>query len=111
MIIPKARLVTTATELKSRLDNNEDIQIIDVREANEYDICNMGGELIPLSTIPENADKISKEKTVVVHCHHGVRSANAIVHLMHNDGFTNLLNLKGGIHAWSIEVDSSVSTY
>jgi len=101
----------TATELKGRLDNNEDIQIIDVRETNEYDICNIGGELIPLGTIPDNADKISKEKTVVLHCHHGVRSANAIMHLTHNEGFTNLINLKGGIHAWATEVDSSVSTY
>ncbi|MBL4657630.1 MAG: ThiF family adenylyltransferase [Flavobacteriales bacterium] len=101
----------TATELKSRLDQGEDIQIIDVRETNEFEMCNMGGELIPLGTIPDNAAKISKEKTVVVHCHHGVRSANAIMHLMQNDGFTNLLNLKGGIHAWSVEVDSSVSTY
>ena len=101
----------TATELKSRLDNDEDIQIIDVRETNEYDICNLGGELIPLGTIPDNADKISKEKTVVVHCHHGMRSANAIMHLMHNEGYTNLLNLKGGIHAWATDVDSAVSTY
>ncbi|MBL4754359.1 MAG: molybdopterin-synthase adenylyltransferase MoeB [Flavobacteriales bacterium] len=101
----------TATELKQRLDNNEDIQIIDVREANEYELCNMGGELISLGTIPDNADKISKDKTVVVHCHHGMRSANAIMHLTNNEGFTNLLNLKGGIHAWSTEVDPSVSTY
>jgi len=101
----------TATELKDLLDNNEDVQIIDVRESHEYDICNMGGELIPLGTIPENADKISKDKKVVVHCHHGKRSANAIMHLMQNEGYTNLLNLKGGINAWSIEVDSSVSTY
>ena len=101
----------TATELKAMLDNNEDIQIIDVRELHEYDICNMGGELIPLGTISENADKISKEKTVVVHCHHGMRSARAIMDLMQNEGYSNLLNLKGGIHAWSVEVDSSVSTY
>jgi len=101
----------TATELKSRLDNNEDIQIIDVREANEYEICNMGGELISLGTIPDNTDKISKDKTVVIHCHHGIRSTNAIMHLTHNEGFTNLLNLRGGIHAWATEVDSSVSTY
>ena len=101
----------TVTDLKSRLDNGDDIQIIDVREANEYEICNIGGELIPLGTIPESADKISRDKTVVVHCHHGMRSANAIMHLMHKEGFTNLVNLKGGINAWAIEVDPGVSTY
>lgn len=101
----------TVTDLKNKLDNNEDIQIIDVREANEYELCNIGGELIPLGSIPNSADKISKDKTVVIHCHHGIRSANAIMHLMQNDGFNNLLNLKGGIHAWSIEVDPNVSTY
>ena len=101
----------TVKELKSMLDNNEDVQIIDVREIHEYDICNLGGELIPLDTIPQSVDKISKEKTVVVHCHHGMRSANAIMHLMQNEGYTNLLNLKGGINAWSVEIDPSVSTY
>ena len=101
----------TATVLNRMLENDEDIQIIDVREAHEYDICNIGGELIPLATIPGNIDKISRDKTVVVHCHHGRRSANAIIHLMQNEGYSNLLNLKGGINAWSVEVDSNVSTY
>jgi adenylyltransferase/sulfurtransferase len=101
----------TATELKSMLENNKDIQIIDVRETDEYDICNIGGELIPLGTIPDSVDKISRDRQVVVHCHHGRRSATAIMHLMQNEGYSNLFNLKGGINAWSVEVDSSVSTY
>jgi len=74
----------TVSELKKKLDNNEDIQIIDVREDFEYEICNIGGELIPLGEIHNKTDAISKQKPVVVHCHHGGRSAKAI-ELLQND--------------------------
>ena len=101
----------TVQQLKEKLDNKEDIQVIDVREEYEYDIANIGAELIPLATVLENADKISKDKPVVIHCKSGMRSASAILNLESRFGFTNLYNLKGGILAYAREVDHTLSTY
>lgn len=94
-------------ELKELIDSKADFQLIDVREPAEYDEANLGGELIPLQTIPNNIDKISKDKKVIVHCRSGKRSANAISFLEQNYGFTNLQNLRGGILAWQEEIDDS----
>ncbi len=96
-------------ELKELKDSDADLQLIDVREPAEYDQANLGGELIPLQTIPNNIDKISKDKKVVIHCRSGKRSANAIAFLEQNYGFTNLLNLSGGILAWREEIDDSLN--
>ena len=74
-------------------------------------IAHLNGELIPLSNVVREAAKISKTKKVVVHCRSGVRSANAIRELENIFGYTNLFNLKGGILAWSKEIDNSVPTY
>ncbi len=101
----------TVQQLKEKLDSKEDIQIIDVREEYEFDIANLGGELIPLATVLENADRISKNKPVIVHCKGGVRSATAIMNLESRFGFTNLYNLKGGILAYAKEIDQSLQTY
>lgn len=99
----------TVKELKQMIDNKEDIQIVDVREPSEFDAANIQGELIPLGTVPQNADKISKNKKVVVHCRSGKRSENAIKYLEANHGFENLYNLKGGILAWKSEIDNSLN--
>ncbi|WMJ73416.1 rhodanese-like domain-containing protein [Cytophagaceae bacterium ABcell3] len=96
-------------ELKQMMDNNEDFQLIDVREPGEYDAANINGELIPLATVPQNTDKVSKDKKVVVHCRSGKRSANAINFLESNHGYENLYNLKGGIMAWKDEIDDSLN--
>ena len=101
----------TPLELKQKFDNKEDIQIIDVREDYEYEIANIGGELIPMATILDQADQISKDKTVVIHCRSGARSASVIMNLEKNFGFTNLYNLKGGILAYARDVDQSLSLY
>ncbi|PCH97706.1 MAG: molybdenum cofactor biosynthesis protein MoeB [Bacteroidetes bacterium] len=98
-------------ELKAKLDNNEDIQIIDVREPFEYDICNLGGELIPLGEITANIDRISTVKTVVVYCHHGMRSQKAIEQLLENSCRADLFNLNGGINEWAKKIDSKMQTY
>ncbi|MFM2136439.1 MAG: hypothetical protein RL021_1839 [Bacteroidota bacterium] len=101
----------TVQELKAKLDNKEDIQLIDVREELEYDICNINGELIPMGTILENADRIAKDKPVIVHCKAGGRSAAVVNELERRFGFTNLYNLKGGISAYSREIDPSIPLY
>jgi sulfur-carrier protein adenylyltransferase/sulfurtransferase len=100
----------TVQELKQMMDNKEDFQLIDVREEIEFDTCNIGGELIPMGTVMDNLDKISKDKKVVVHCKAGGRSGT-IVQVLEAQGFTNLYNLKGGILAWSNEIDPTVPKY
>lgn len=99
----------TAKELKELIDTKEDIQIIDVREPQEFEAANIQGELIPLGTIPQNVDKIAKDKKVIVHCRSGKRSENAIRFLEANHGYDNLYNLKGGIIAYKNDVDPSLN--
>lgn len=101
----------TVQELKKLMDSNADFQLIDVREPHEYDICNLNGELIPMSDIPNNVDKISKDKQVVIHCRSGKRSGDMLLWLEKNHGFTNLYNLKGGILAWAKDIDPEFPTY
>ena len=101
----------TASELKAKLDRKENIQIIDVRDPAEYALCNIGGELIPMDKIINKSEHISMDKEVIVHCHYGIRSKKAIATLMAEKGYTNLVNLKGGIHAWATEVDTKMKTY
>ncbi len=98
-------------ELKQWIENKEDFQLVDVRERYEYDISNLGGELIPMQYITEKLDDIARDKKVVVMCRSGVRSANAIQYLEQNQGFDNLYNLEGGILAYSDEIDSTVAKY
>ncbi len=87
----------SVTEYKSWLDSGEDVQLIDVREPHEVEIAEIGGELIPLKTVLDNADKINRDKKVVVHCRSGQRSADAIKQLQERYGFENLYNLKGPV--------------
>jgi len=89
----------------------EKLQVIDVREPHEYEIVNIGAELIPLATILENADRIDRDKKVVVHCKMGGRSAKAIRELEEKYGFQNLYNLKGGILAYIHEVKPELTKY
>ena len=100
----------TVEELKRMRDAGEDHQLIDFREEYEFDAANIGGELIPMGTVPENLDKISKHKPVIIHCKSGVRSAN-IVRYLESRGFTNTSNLKGGIFAWIDGIAPSMSKY
>lgn len=93
------------------MDRGEDFQLIDVREPNEYEVAQIGGQLIPLATVPDHVDEIPRDKKVVVHCRSGKRSGNAIQFLEQQHGFNNLYNLTGGILAWSDEIDPSVMKY
>jgi molybdopterin/thiamine biosynthesis adenylyltransferase/rhodanese-related sulfurtransferase len=86
--------------LKKWMAEGEDFQLIDVREPYEYEVANIGGELIPLGEVLQHADRIDRNKKVVIHCRVGGRSAEAIEQLERQFGFTNLYNLKGGIEAW-----------
>jgi adenylyltransferase/sulfurtransferase len=98
-------------ELKRMMDEGEDFKLIDVREPHEFEFVNMGAELIPLSSVLDNANKIPKKKKVIIHCRSGARSGNAILILEAQLGFDNLYNLEGGILAWAKEIDPSLPTY
>ena len=102
----------TATELKQRLDNGEDVQIVDVREANEVAIGRIPNSIhIPLAQVLERMSEIDPSRDTVVHCKMGGRSARAIEVLKRAGYAGNLANLTGGIIAWSNEVDPSVPKY
>jgi adenylyltransferase/sulfurtransferase len=101
----------TVKELKALMDKQADFQLIDCREEDEHEFCNIGGELIPMGEIEDHIEKISKEKQVIIYCRSGNRSANVIYDLQQQYGYTNLYNLTGGILAWSREIDPTVPQY
>lgn len=101
----------TVEELKQKIDNGEDFQLIDVRETFEYEVSNLNGENIPLSGILIESDKIATDKPVIVQCRSGKRSAAAIMQLEQTLDLDNLYNLEGGILAWKERIDPSISVY
>ncbi len=100
----------TPRELKTRLDRGDDLYILDVREPHEYQICNIGGHLLPLGELSRRAAELDSSREIVAHCRSGKRSAEA-VEFLRKAGFRKLWNLKGGILAWSDEVDPSMPKY
>jgi sulfur-carrier protein adenylyltransferase/sulfurtransferase len=100
----------TPRELKSRLDRGDDLFILDVREPHEYQICNLKGNLIPLGELPRRVHELDSSREIIAHCRSGKRSAEA-VDFLRKAGFRKILNLKGGILAWSDEVDPTVPKY
>lgn len=100
----------TPKELKARLDRGDDIFILDVREPHEYQICNIGGHLIPLGDLPKRVSELDSSREIVAHCRSGKRSAEA-AEFLRKAGFRKILNLQGGILAWSDQVDPSVPKY
>ena len=102
----------TATELKQRLDNGDDIQILDVREDNEVAIARIPNSVhIPLGQVLARMNEIDPNRETVVHCKMGGRSARAIAALERLGFQGKLINLKDGIIGWSNEVDPSVPKY
>ena len=97
-------------ELKLSLDRGDDIFVLDVREPHEYQICNIGGYLIPLGDLPARMNELDSSREIVAHCRSGVRSAKAVA-LLRQAGFGKVKNLAGGILAWSDKVDPTVPKY
>ncbi|HXQ26098.1 MAG TPA: molybdopterin-synthase adenylyltransferase MoeB [Candidatus Acidoferrales bacterium] len=100
----------TPRELKIRLDKGDELYILDVRETHEYQICNLQGHLIPLGELSRRVGELDSSREIVAHCRSGKRSAEAVDFLL-KAGFRKIWNLKGGILAWSDEVDPSVPKY
>jgi rhodanese-related sulfurtransferase len=109
-------LEISPTELKQRLDLGTEgkIPLVDCREVWENAAASIAGaELIPMNTIPQHLQRIedlADEATVVVYCHHGVRSL-MVINWLREQGVQSCLSLAGGIDRWSLEVDSSVPRY
>ncbi|MBV9574930.1 MAG: molybdopterin-synthase adenylyltransferase MoeB [Acidobacteriales bacterium] len=99
-----------AEELKRRLDAGDDIFVLDVREPHEYQICNLGGHLIPLGELPNRVHELDSSREIVAHCRSGVRSAKAVSFLQ-QAGFRKVHNLAGGILAWADKVDPKMPKY
>jgi adenylyltransferase/sulfurtransferase len=98
-------------ELKRRMDAGEAFELVDVREPFEYEIARIdGARLIPLGEITEHLDELDREQPIVLHCHSGKRSEQA-ARLLLQRGFAKVYNLKGGIDAWSDQVDPNVPKY
>jgi molybdopterin/thiamine biosynthesis adenylyltransferase/rhodanese-related sulfurtransferase len=100
----------TPRELKQRLDRGDDLFVLDVREPHEFQICNLNGYLLPLGDLPRRANELDSSREIVAHCRSGKRSAEA-VEFLRKAGFRKVWNLKGGILAWSDEVDPSMPKY
>src|SRR5450755_4418656 len=102
--------VISVEELKQKLDAKSDVFILDVREPHEYQICNLGGYLIPLGDLAKRVGELDSSREIVAHCKMGGRSAKAVA-LLKQAGFTNVHNLVGGITAWAERIDSKMPKY
>jgi adenylyltransferase/sulfurtransferase len=100
----------TVTELKQRIDAGEAPFILDVREPFEYQIANIGGKLIPQGEVPQRLAEIDRDREIVVQCKSGGRSQR-IAEYLKQSGYPNVVNLAGGILAWSNEIDPTVPKY
>jgi adenylyltransferase/sulfurtransferase len=100
----------TVKELKRRIDAGEPLYILDVREPWEYKLANLGGQLIPQNEVPQRLSEIDRQREIIVQCHHGIRSQRIAEQLL-QAGFPRVVNLVGGIHAWSEQIDPKIAKY
>ena len=97
-------------ELDELRRTNASFTILDVRNPDEYAICNLGGYLIPMNELPSRLSKLNPSHHIIIHCHGGGRSRRATLFLM-QQGFKNVKNLLGGITAWANEIDPTMKKY
>ncbi|MBI1807187.1 MAG: molybdopterin-synthase adenylyltransferase MoeB [Ignavibacteria bacterium] len=97
-------------ELKARLDRGDDLFILDVREPHEYQVCNLGGYLVPINDLQQRIHELDPSREIVVHCKMGGRSAKA-VEVLKRAGFQNVKDLIGGIDAWATRIDNTMPRY
>ncbi len=98
-------------EVQSLLNSNQTYRIIDVREEWEYNLVKLDkAELMPLSKFAKIYEQLNPEEILIIYCHHGTRSYS-ICNFLKSKGYKNLINLKGGINAWSLQIDSSLTRY
>jgi rhodanese-related sulfurtransferase len=101
----------SAIELKIKLQSNDDLFLLDVREPHEFQYAHISNSmLIPLNQLPQRVAELHLDDEIVVICHHGMRSQQAANYLAHC-GFSNVSNLVGGVDAWASTCDSSMPRY
>lgn len=114
LLVQELPFETTAKEVKQRLDSGEPLFLIDVRQPEEYAICRIdGSELVPMNTVPAALPSLeakADEGTLIVFCHHGMRSAN-VVNWLRGQGIAGAQSMAGGIDSWSTDVDPSIPRY
>lgn len=99
-----------AAELEQYLESNKPF-LLDVRQPWEYDVCRLeNSTLIPMGRIPSEIDMLDKDRETVVICHHGIRSRQ-VGYFLEQAGFSNIINLKGGVNGWAHLVDNTMATY
>jgi adenylyltransferase/sulfurtransferase len=107
-------LEITAREAKAAIDSGRPMVLVDCREPGEHALTRIdGADLIPMGTVPSRLGELearADQSTLVVYCHHGVRSLN-LVRWLRDRGVANCQSMAGGIDAWSIEVDPTVARY
>ncbi|HLH00698.1 MAG TPA: rhodanese-like domain-containing protein [Bryobacteraceae bacterium] len=105
---------TSPAAVKQRLDAGEPLALVDVREPGEFQLASIpGAKLIPMRNVPaelQTLEASAEDSTLIVFCHHGVRSAN-VVSWLREQGVTNCQSMAGGIDRWSLEIDPSVPRY
>jgi rhodanese-related sulfurtransferase len=112
--LPDLPYEISVSDVKTRLDAGEKLVLIDVREPREHQICRIdGAPLMPMNTVParlQDLEALADESTLVVYCHHGMRSLNTVVWLR-KQGLENCVSMAGGIEAWSTTIDPKVPRY
>jgi len=101
-----------AAQLKTYLDNcDEQPLLLDVRQPWEFDICKIENSvLIPMAQIPSRIESLDSSRETVVICHHGIRSRR-VCYYLEQAGFSNIINLSGGVSQWARTVDRQMPTY
>ncbi|MEX0732330.1 MAG: rhodanese-like domain-containing protein [Aquisalimonadaceae bacterium] len=103
--------VSAPTDIRTRIDQNEPLFLLDVRETWETEICRIPGSVnIPMGEIPARVAEIPTDKPVVCICHHGARSLQ-VAHFLEQKGINGVVNLTGGVEAWATTVDPEMARY
>jgi sulfur-carrier protein adenylyltransferase/sulfurtransferase len=97
-------------ELEALMNAKADIYILDVRNPDEYALCNLGGNLLPMKELPTRYTELNPDQQIIIHCHAGGRSRRATEFLL-QQGFKHVFNLRGGITAWANEIDPEMPKY
>jgi adenylyltransferase/sulfurtransferase len=110
MVVKNGIPQLTVKELKARRDAGKEVFLLDVREPYEFQIAQIGGTLIPQNDVPQRLAEIPRDREIVVQCRSGARSQR-IAEFLKQSGYTDVVNLAGGILAWSDEIDPHIQKY
>jgi len=97
--------------LKGLRDSQANFTLVDVRDPWELEVCQIEGAInFPLPQLTIQVPALDKDKPIVLYCHHGIRSRNAVL-ILQRQGFSNVASLRGGIDAWSRQIDTNIPIY